>query len=202
MFENILSEIANLTPIWIYITIFLFAYAENLFPPSPSDLIVVVGGSLVGTNVLSFFPLLIFSTGGSVAGFLTAFALGWQFDKKLLHSGKIKFIKVESVEKVENAFRKYGYFLIVANRFLPGTRAVISFFAGMSRLDVHKTMWLSTISSLLWNFILIYSGMMFGENIAGVDKYLSTYSNIVVTISVLIVVGLVIKYFLVKKKST
>lgn len=201
MFENILTEIANLTPIWIYVTIFLFAYAENLFPPSPSDLVVVIGGSLVGTGTLSLIPLLIFSTGGSVAGFLCAFALGWQFDKRLLHSGKIKFIKIESVEKVENAFRKYGYFLIVANRFLPGTRAVISFFAGMSRLDVHKTMLLSTVSSLLWNFILIYLGMMFGENIISVDKYLSTYSNIVVTVSILLVIILVIKYFLVKKKT-
>lgn len=201
MFENILTEIAHLTPIWIYITIFLFAYAENLFPPSPSDLVVVIGGSLVGTGTLSFIPLLVFGTGGSVAGFLTAFALGWQFDKKLLHTGKIKFIKIESVEKVENAFRKYGYFLIVANRFLPGTRAVISFFAGMSRLDVHKTMLLSSLSSLLWTFILIYLGMMFGENIVSVDKYLSTYSNIVVAVSILLVIIFVIKYFLVKKAA-
>lgn len=201
MFENILTEIANFTPIWIYTTIFLFAYAENLFPPSPSDLVVVIGGSLVGTGTLSFLPLLVFATGGSVAGFLTAFALGWQFDKKLLHSGKIKFVKIESVEKVENAFRKYGYFLIVANRFLPGTRAVISFFAGMSRLDVHKTMLLSTLSSLLWNFILIYSGLIFGENITRVDKYLSTYSSIVITVSILLIVIIVVKYFLVKKKS-
>jgi membrane protein DedA with SNARE-associated domain len=71
----------------------------------------------------------------------------------------------------------------------------------MSRLDVHKTMLLSTVSSLLWNFILIYLGMMFGENIISVDKYLSTYSNIVVTVSILLVIILVIKYFLVKKKT-
>ena len=71
---------------------------------------------------------------GSLAGFLTAFIIGWQFDKKLIHSGKIKFVNVQSIDKVETAFRKWGYYLIVANRFLPGTRAVISFFAGMSRL--------------------------------------------------------------------
>lgn len=201
MFENILSQIGDFSPIWIYIFLFGFAYVENLFPPSPSDIAIVVGGSLIGTGILSFIPAIIFSTGGSVAGFLTAFAIGWQFDKKLVHTGKLKFINVESVEKVENAFRKYGYYLIVANRFLPGTRAVISFFAGMSKLDIHKTMLLSTISSLIWNSILLYLGIVFGENIDAVDKYLSTYSNIVIIISVLIAIFFLFRYFFTRKKK-
>lgn len=202
MFEDILSRIGDFAPLWIYIFLFGFAYLENLFPPSPSDIAIVVGGSLIGTGVLSFIPAIIFSTGGSVAGFLTAFAIGWQFDKKLVHSGKIKFINIESVEKVETAFRKYGYYLIVANRFLPGTRAVISFFAGMSRLDIHKTMILSTISSLIWNSILLYLGIVFGENIGIVDRYLSTYSNIVILISVVIVLFFLFRFLFQKKKKT
>ncbi len=201
MFEDILSRIGDFAPLWIYIFLFGFAYLENLFPPSPSDIAIVVGGSLIGTGALSFVPAIIFSTGGSVAGFLTAFAIGWQFDKKLIHSGKLKFINIESVEKVESAFRKYGYYLIVANRFLPGTRAVISFFAGMSRLDIHKTMILSTISSLIWNSVLLYLGIVFGENIDTVDQYLSTYSNIVILISVIIVLFLLFRLFLQKKKK-
>jgi membrane protein DedA with SNARE-associated domain len=200
MFEDILSRIGDFTPIWIYILLFGFAYIENLFPPSPSDIAIVIGGSLIGTSILSFTPAIIFSTGGSVAGFLTAFAIGWQFDKKLVHAGRLKFVNVESVEKVENAFRKYGYYLIVANRFLPGTRAVISFFAGMSRLDIHKTMILSTISSFIWNSILLYLGIVFGENISVVDKYLSTYSNIVIIITVIIILFLLVRY-LVRKKN-
>lgn len=201
MFEDILSRIGDFAPLWIYIFLFGFAYLENLFPPSPSDIAIVVGGSLIGTGALSFVPAIIFSTGGSVAGFLTAFAIGWQFDKKLIHSGKLKFINIESVEKVESAFRKYGYYLIVANRFLPGTRAVISFFAGMSRLNIHKTMILSTVSSLMWNSILLYLGIVFGENIDTVDQYLSTYSNIVILISVIIVLFLLFRLFLQKKKK-
>lgn len=201
MVEHILSQISDLAPIWIYIVLFSFAYIENLFPPSPSDIVIVIGGSLIGTGYLSFVPALVFSTGGSTAGFLTAFAIGWQFDKKLLHSGKIKFINIQSVEKVENSFRNWGYYLIIANRFLPGTRAVISFFAGMSRLDIHKTVFLSAVSSLLWNFILLYLGLEFGRNVAVVDNYLNTYSNIVIAITAIIILFFVIKYFYNKKKK-
>lgn len=201
MIEELLARISGLTPILIYILLFTFAYIENLFPPSPSDMVIVIGGSLIGTGYLSFVPALVFSTGGSTAGFLTAFAIGWQLDKKLLHSGKLKFITVEAVERVENAFRKFGYYLIVANRFLPGTRAVISFFGGMSRLNVHKTLILSALSSLLWNIVLLYLGIMFGKNVGVVDKYLKTYSNIVVAVSVAIVVFFVVRYFINKKKK-
>lgn len=201
MIEELLARISDLTPIWIYILLFTFAYVENLFPPSPSDIVIVIGGSLIATSYLNFIPALIFATGGSTAGFLTAFAIGWQLDKKIVHSGKLKFINIESIEKVETAFRKYGYYLIVANRFLPGTRAVISFFGGMSRLDIHKTLILSALSSLLWNIVLLYLGIVFGKNVAIVDTYLGTYSNIVVAVSIALVLFFVGKYFYNKKKK-
>ncbi len=201
MIEELLAHLSGLTPIVIYVLLFTFAYIENLFPPSPSDIVIVIGGTLIGTNYLHFVPTLIFATGGSIAGFLTAFGIGWLLDKKLIHSGKLKFINIQTVEKAEAAFRKWGYYLIIANRFLPGTRAVISFFGGMSRLDIHKTMFLSSISSLLWNIVLIYLGILFGKNVALVDKYLNTYSNIVITLTAIIILLLVINYFIKRKKK-
>ncbi|MBK7228817.1 MAG: DedA family protein [Ignavibacteriales bacterium] len=201
MFETILTQISDFTPLWIYLTIFFFAYIENLFPPSPSDIVVVIGGSLVGTGTINFIPLFFSATLGSLAGFLTAFIIGWQFDKKLVHSGKLKFITVEAVEKVETAFRKYGYYLIVANRFLPGTRAVISFFAGMSRLNVNKTTTLSLVSSAIWNAFLIYLGIAFGKNVDLIDSYLRTYSNIILAITGIVILFFVVKYFITKRKK-
>lgn len=201
MIEELLTHLSSLTPILIYVLLFTFAYIENLFPPSPSDIVIVIGGTLIGTNYLHFVPTLIFATGGSIAGFLTAFGIGWLLDKKLIHSGKLKFINIQTIEKAEAAFRKWGYYLIIANRFLPGTRAVISFFGGMSRLDIHKTMFLSSISSLLWNIVLIYLGILFGKNVALVDKYLNTYSNIVITLTAIVILLLVINYFIKRKKS-
>lgn len=201
MFETILAHLSDLTPLWIYLTIFFFSYIENLFPPSPSDMVVVLGGSLVGTGTISLIPVFFSATAGSLSGFLTAFIIGWQFDKKLVHSGKLKFINVQSVEKVENAFRKWGYYLIIVNRFLPGTRAVISFFAGMSRLSVNKTTILSLISSAIWNLILIYLGIAFGENIEIIDNYLSTYSTIIYFFTGAVILFFVVKYFINKRKK-
>jgi len=201
MFENILNEISTFPPLWIYVTLFLFAFIENVFPPSPSDLVVLIGGTLISTGVIHFIPTLILTTLGSLIGFMVLFYLGSAVDKKVIHSGKIKFIPVDAVDKVEAWFNKYGYWVILANRFLPGTRSVISFFSGLSHLKVEKTILLATISAFAWNAIILLLGIIFGDNVKVVDNYLSTYSNIVIAVTVLIILFFIIRNIIQKKKQ-
>lgn len=201
MFEDILDSISSFTPFWIYVTLFLFAFVENVFPPSPSDLVVVIGGSLVSTGAINFIPALLLTTLGSVVGFMILFHFGSTVDRKVVHSGKYKYIPVDAIEKVELWFKKYGYYVIIANRFMPGTRSVISFFSGMSNLNIKKTLILATTSALVWNALIIYLGYVFGSNISVVDKYLSTYSNIAISITVVVVIVFVIKFYLSRKKN-
>ncbi len=202
MIENILGSISHLDPVWIYVTLFFFAFIENVFPPSPSDLVVVVGGSLIATDAIHFIPTLILTSIGSVAGFMTLYFVGTQLDRKVIRAGKIKFISVEALEKAETWFMKYGYMIILANRFMPGTRSVISFFAGLSELDAKKTAILSAVSAFIWNSLIIYLGFLFGNNIKKVDYYLSTYSNIVIAVTIVVVAFFVIRYFYQKKKNS
>ena len=201
MFENILSDISRLTPFWLYVVLFFFSFIENVFPPSPSDFVIVVGGSLIGTGSIYFIPTLLVTTLGSVLGFMALFFIGLLLDKKVLHRGKIKFISVENLDKVENWFNRYGYGIILVNRFLPGTRSVISFFSGMSRLSIKKTITYSTISAFVWNALIIYLGIIFGHNVELVDKYLSTYSNIVLVMSGLVILIFVIRFFIRKRRN-
>lgn len=201
MFESILDQISTYPPFWIYAVLFFFSFIENVFPPSPSDLVVLVGGTLVSTGVIHFIPTLVFTTLGSIIGFMVLYYLGSAVDKKVIHSGKLKFIPVDAVDKVEAWFKRYGYWVILANRFLPGTRAVISFFAGLSHLRVEKTVLLATISAFAWNAIILYLGILFGDNVHVVDGYLSTYSNIVIAITVVIILFLIIRNILKKKKE-
>jgi len=201
MFETILNEISSFPPIWIYITLFLFAFVENVFPPSPSDFVVVVGGSLIATGSINFIPTLILTSLGTVIGFMVLFYIGSTVDKKVIHAGKLKFIPVEAIDKVEMWFKKYGYGIILANRFMPGTRAVISFFAGLSHLHVKKTIIFSTISAFAWNTLILYLGYIFGDNVEIVDEYLTTYTNIVIVITVVVALFFIIRFFLRKRKS-
>lgn len=201
MIEHILEFISQLTPFWIYVALFFFSFVENVFPPSPSDLVIIVGGSLIGTGELHFIPTLIITTIGSVIGFMTLFFIGTQLDRKIIQAGKIKFISIDALTKVETWFKKWGYWIILANRFLPGTRSVISFFAGLSELDVRKTTLLATISAFVWNAIIIYLGVIFGNNIDVIDRYLSAYKNIAWILTGFIVLVIVLRMIFKKRKA-
>lgn len=187
------------------IVILLFAmgvtYLENIFPPAPCDAILVFIGTIVGLGKVSFWLILLFSTVGSTLGFTTMFALGHLFGDRIVNSHRLKFINPESMEKPERWFRKYGYIVIAVNRFMSGTRAVISFFAGMSDLNKSKTLILATISSLIWNGILIFAGMELGENWQDADKYISQYGEFILIAFIAVALFFAIRYYWMKKKK-
>lgn len=201
MLETLIEIIQKIPPFWILIIAFAVTYIENIFPPSPSDAALVFMGALVGTGTVGFLPLLLFATIGSTLGFITMFVLGVRFEMKFVETDKLKFISKNALSKVDELFKKWGYWLIVANRFLSGTRAVIAFFAGMSLLSFRKSTVLSFFSALLWNFILIYLGYIFGDNWKKVDEYMTLYGYILIPVVAVLVAAYFIYSFFQSKKQ-
>jgi membrane protein DedA with SNARE-associated domain len=196
-----LHQLQLLDPLLICLLIFAVAFIENIFPPSPSDMIIVFAGSLVGLGIVGFPESLLFATLGSTLGFIVMYKIGDWFGVHILESRRFSFIPVESVKKAEAWFVKYGYWVIVANRFLAGTRAVVSFFAGMSELSLWTTTVLCFASALLWNGILLAGGYYLGHNWERIGFYLVAYSRAVTAIVLVLAALLVARYVLKKRKK-
>jgi membrane protein DedA with SNARE-associated domain len=199
MLQDIVTYISTLDPSLIYLVLFIFAFIENIFPPSPSDIVLVIGATLIANSPIGFVPILLLTGIGSAAGFIVMYYIGEFLGDKLLRKGKIKFIKKESLEKADLWFNKYGYKIILINRFIPGTRAVISFFCGVHRLKQLPTFIYAAISSLIWNALLIWFGILLGKNISLIDYYLKTYSNIILVITAIVVVYFLFRFWRRKK---
>ena len=197
---DLLQYLTTLNPLWICFVVFLISYIENIFPPSPSDVVVVFGGALAGMGKASFVLALFSGVAGSTLGFATMYAIGKWFGRKIIETNSLKFIPREGIAKLESWFGKYGYWIIVGNRFLAGTRAVVSFFAGLSSLDFPKTTLLSFISSLAWYGILVYAGFSLGNHWQEIGLYLSTYSQIVTGLLIAAVVVFVVRRFRMKNR--
>ncbi len=202
MLESIVEILQNVPWGWILIIGFAMTFLENVFPPAPCDSILVFTGTLVGIGTVGFIPLLLTATLGSSLGFIFMFWLGRKFGVSIVDSDKMRFINSKTLEKPEELFRKYGDIIIVANRFLSGSRAVISFFAGISKLPVNKTIVLSTVSALVWNVILIYLGKLLGGNWRVVQDYMDSYSKILIPLTILIIAGFVIRWLILRKRNS
>jgi membrane protein DedA with SNARE-associated domain len=187
--ESFLQNLSTFNPLWIYLIAVSVAYIENIFPPFPSDVVLVAVGSTIALGKVNFAVLLFTSTVASTAGFITMYWIGKWFGIRMIESRRIKFLPYEQVHTVEAWFKSYGYGIVVANRFLAGTRAVVSFFVGMSELSLWKTVVLSFISSAAWNFLLIFAGKSLGDNWQLILFYLEAYGKI---ITIVVVVGVLV----------
>lgn len=199
--QDFFHYLNGIDPLVVYSLVLGFALVENLFPPSPSDMMIIAAGSLVGLGRLDFLVTVFSATAGSVIGFAMMYKIGDWFGDHILEQGKLKFIPIESVHKVERWFAKYGYLIIVVNRFLTGTRAVVSFFAGMSELRLSTTVLLCAVSALAWNAILVALGYYLGQNWDRISLLLNTYSQLATAIAVVVVVVLVVRYVLNRRNA-
>jgi membrane protein DedA with SNARE-associated domain len=201
MLQHIVTYIGSYDIWLIYLIVFFFSFIENVFPPSPSDVIVLVGATIISKTAAGFIPVLVITSIGSGLGFILMYFVGKFLGNKLIRSGRFKFIEQKFLEKADLWFNKYGYNLILINRFMPGTRSVISFFSGLHRLKPVRTFIFATISAFVWNAFLIALGIILGNNLDLVDRALSKFSTWAVVATVLIVAFILIKYLLNKKKS-
>ena len=200
--EQLITWLQQLSPLGVLSIIFLFAFIENIFPPSPSDVLLVFGGTLIGIGTIDFTSMLVVATLGSTLGFMTAYGLGRYFDQRLLHGSGSRYLPVNAIAQVSIWFQRYGYGVIIANRFLTGTRAVVSVFAGISKMNFAVTTLLCAVSAAVWNFLLLYLGKSFGKNWRNVMEYLSVYGEVVTAVIVFLLLIFAGKYFWQKRQAT
>ncbi|MEE9118279.1 MAG: DedA family protein [Calditrichia bacterium] len=196
--ENLFSQIS---PAMAYLILGVSAYTENVVPPIPGDTVVILGAYLVSTGQLDFWGVYISTTIGSVAGFVTMYYIGRKFGRSFIYKkSRSRIFKEEDIRKTEIWFGKWGYWVIAANRFLSGTRSIISLFAGLFHLNVLLVVALSIVSAAIWNGLLIFAGMLVGKNWEIISDIISQYNKILIVLTVF-VIGYIIyrKYY--KKKS-
>lgn len=189
MLESIVTFLQSLPPWGVLGVTFLIAYIENLFPPSPSDVLLVFCGTIVGIGTVGFVPMLVMATLGSVTGFSTAYWLGRKYGTQIAEKRWVPFLNMDTIGRVQRWFDKYHGLIIVVNRFLSGTRAVISFAAGITAMPFPRTVIYCTISAAVWNALMILLGMQFGSRWRDVDQYLSAYGTVITILLVAAVVG-------------
>ena len=177
---------------------------ENLIPPFPGDTITAFGAFLVGTGRLSLFGVYLSTTVGSSLGFIGLFLVGRYLGRRFFLKKDYRFFKRSQILKAEDWFRRYGYYLILINRFLPGIRSVISIAAGISGLKTSKVIFLSLISAALWNFIWIFMGYILGNNWGMVESKISAifmrYNLAIFLLFIALILALIIKKKFVRKK--
>lgn len=198
--QDVVHLINTLPPASIYGVFFVIAYIENVVPPIPGDVLVAFGGYLAAEQIIGLTPILVLTTTASVMGFMSMYWIGSRWGTQIEENKKrfwlLRFIPLKYLNKVRSWMQRWGMGVVLANRFLAGTRSVISLTAGLSHTRISYTVISSTISSILWNGILLGFGWVVHENWRLIGDYLSVYSQIILAgIVIFILVRLGIYYY-------
>ena len=126
IFGDIFNWVAALPPVWAYAVILGIAFGENVVPPIPGDMVVVFGGYLAGLGELDFFIVWGLSTLGGVLGFMCMYAIGRSMGAALYDPKRFRWLPKKRMVKVREWVEEWGYWVVVANRFLSGARSVMS----------------------------------------------------------------------------
>ena len=190
-----------------YIGVFLLIAIENIFPPIPSEVILLFGGFMTTNTELNIIIMIIFATLGSIVGAIVLYYIGKILNKERLKKivsgkiGKILRLKNSDIEKADNWFDTKGNKTVFFCRFIPIVRSLISIPAGMSEMPLGKFFLYTTFGSLIWNTLLIVIGAIVGEKWQSILNIFDTYSHIVLILLIIIfVIGVCIFYYSKNKK--
>ena len=187
MLESLTSYVASLSPAWFYAALALSAFVENVIPPIPGDTVTVFAAYVVGRTQQGFLGVFVSTTLGSVAGFMTLYALGRRIPKDYFVRRDFRLLPASSFLAAERWFQRHGYWMVLANRFLSGIRSVISIVCGLYRLPWPRVLGLSLLGCAAWNLLLIYAGYLLGANWMLIERILGEYSRLMFVLAVLLV---------------
>lgn len=190
-----------------YFGVFLLIAIENIFPPIPSEVILLFGGFMTTYTKLNIIFMIISSTLGSLIGAIVLYYIGKIFNKERLKKiisgkiGKILRLKNSDIDKADKWFDTKGNKTVFFCRFIPIVRSLISIPAGMSEMPIIKFLTYTIFGSLIWNTVLIITGKMVGNNWTKILTIFDTYSHIVLIIFIILFIILITIFYKKRKNN-
>ena len=185
----------------------LAAFLEYVFPPFPGDTVTLAGAVMV--TGYGYSPVRVLGAvlvGGLVGGALD-FALGVAAGRAIARSRAradglapgwtrlgIVAAAVRGADRVSTSFRRHGEAYIAVNRFLPGIRGFLFVAAGMAGMRFSRVMLWATVSSVLWNLLLLGAGMALGTQIDRFEAVVRDYGIAVWVLLGMLAIGLFIRH--------
>lgn len=175
-----------------YLGVALLIFTENIFPPIPSEVVLLFGGYITLQTTLNPWFVIISASIASVLGAMVLYFIGYFMGKerlKLFFSGKIGRLLgfgTDSIDKADSWFRKYEYKAVLICRCIPIVRSIISIPAGISKMSFLPFIVYTLIGSSVWNTLIVWLGILTGDAWKRAAEYLGIYSKIILISGVIL----------------
>ncbi|PYJ76143.1 MAG: hypothetical protein DME69_13615 [Verrucomicrobia bacterium] len=159
----------NLLYQWSYPGVFLLMTLEGATLPVPSEIVLPLTGFLVYQGRLEFWSAVAAATLGSLVGTIVDFGIGYYLGRPaVLRYGRKIRLSEKHLMITERWFANHGSAAVLLARFVPLLRTLIAFPAGTAKMRIGKFLAYSTVGIVIWDIILIYLGVLAGQNASSI----------------------------------
>lgn len=176
-----------------YVGIAIVMFAENVFPPIPSELVMPFAGWLSRDGKMDLTSSIVAGTAGTVAGAVVLYYLGLVADEPIIRQfvrayGRFWLLSEGDVDRTLAFFAKHGASVVFFGRMIPLIRSLISIPAGMNRMPMLPFLAYTTLGSAIWTAALTLGGWVLGENWEAIIGIVNTYERVFVAVGVIALV--------------
>ena len=176
----------------------LLVALENVFPPIPSEVILLLAGYNVELNRFGFVGAVLAATVGSIVGAYFLYGVGRLLSEERLEAllagvGKYVGLKKKDVHKGFAWFERHEDPVVFFGRLIPVVRSVVSIPAGAEKMPLVKFTLLTGIGSLIWNTVWVSIGWGLGSQWGKAEKWGSALQYVVIALVLIGLVALIIR---------
>ena len=180
-----------------YAGLTLLMALESMVAPVPSEAVMPFAGFLWFAGKMSFWPIVVFSTLGTIIGAVLSYIIGFYGGRPFIRRfGKYLLLNEEHLAATERFFARFGEKSIFISRFVPVVRHLISIPAGIGKMNVAKFCVYTILGGGIWNTFLAVVGYYLGSRWEEIRKY----SEVLDIVFVVLIVA-VVSYFVHKRRN-
>jgi len=181
----------NLIEVIGYPGVAIAMFIESFFAPIPSEIILPFSGFVAFGGSLNIYGVIVVATLAAYLGTLPFYFIGrWgnEFVMEFLKKyGKYLFISQDDLKKGFDAFERYGGGIVFFGRLIPIVRTVISFPAGVARMNFAQFSIYTLVGAGIWSSILASAGFFLGDRWDMVSVYVERYENVILILLLVVV---------------
>ncbi len=140
--------------------VFVGLWLDSILAAAPGETLLIFTAFYAGVNKQTAWPLYLFGVLGAWLGSYTSYLIGMKLRKSKWNLLPKMGVTQGRVDKVSKLMERYGLWVLLLARFIPGSRQVVYYLAGLGKMPVLK-FHLATLGGIFpWVGLAVYAGLV------------------------------------------
>ena len=159
----------------------------------PGDSLLITAGLVAGAGGLNIWWVNVLLMAAAIVGDSVGYAIGFRTGPRIFTREDSLLFNRRHLIRTREFYERYGGKTIVLARFIPIIRTFAPVVAGVGQMKYRRFLFYNVFGGIGWVASLTWAGFLLGQTIPNIDKHVHVVVAMVVVLSVLPIVGEMVK---------